>query len=63
MYEFGLVSDGVLSIPNFVIIIQMKSAVFWDIMPCSPQKSNISEYHLTSIFKAEEYAKQEISIN
>jgi hypothetical protein len=37
---------------------------FWDIMPCNLLKAaiNISEKHITSIFRVEEQAKQETSM-
>jgi hypothetical protein len=41
----------------------MKSSVFWVIAPCSPSKStNVSEEHVASIFRVEEYAKQDTSM-
>jgi hypothetical protein len=41
----------------------MKSSVFWDIMPCSPLKVDprFGEY-FASIFRVEEYTKQETSM-
>jgi hypothetical protein len=37
----------------------MKSTVFWDVTPCSPETSDVSEEHIASIFRVEEQAKQE----
>jgi hypothetical protein len=41
----------------------MKSYISWDIMPCSLFKVNdVSEEHVASIFKIEEYAKKETRV-
>jgi hypothetical protein len=34
--------------------VVMKSSIFWDVMPCSPLKVNVSEEHIASIFVVEE---------
>jgi hypothetical protein len=47
---------------KFIVLMKSETSVFRDITPCSPSKStDISEKHVTSIFRAEEYAKQETS--
>jgi hypothetical protein len=44
----------ILNVDEFevLVILTMKSAVFWDVTPCS--LVNVSEEHTTSIFRAEE---------
>lgn len=38
----------------------MKGSVNWDMMPCSHLKVSISEENVTSVFRVEEHAKQEM---
>jgi hypothetical protein len=41
-----------------------ESSVFWDITPCIPLKiTEVSEEYVTSMFRVEEYTKQETSMN
>jgi hypothetical protein len=43
--------------------VNMKSSIFWDIMPCSPAKStDVSEEHTASIFRVKQEAKQVTSM-
>jgi hypothetical protein len=35
------------------------STVFWVVTPCTAEKPEVSEEYIASIFKVEEYAKQE----
>jgi hypothetical protein len=47
----------VLELIGFEILtaVVMKSAIFWDITPCSPLKvNNVSEEHVISIFRVTE---------
>jgi hypothetical protein len=38
-----------------MVVVVMKSSVFWDIMSCSPLEVNrVSKEHVASIFRAEE---------
>jgi hypothetical protein len=37
----------------------MKRFVFWDVKPCTPMKSEVSQESIASVFKVEEEAKQE----
>jgi hypothetical protein len=46
-----------------VTALTLKTAVFWVVTPCMWQKSNVSEWHITSIFRIEDTAKNEKSRN
>jgi hypothetical protein len=40
----------------------LKSIIFWDITPCSPLSTDVTEENIASIFRVEEEAEQETSV-
>jgi hypothetical protein len=48
---------------EIISAVDIKTSVFWDITPCCPVKVNdVSEEHVTFIFRVEEEAKEETSM-
>jgi hypothetical protein len=43
--------------------LELKSSIFLDITPCSPfEVTDVSEEHVASIFRVEQYSKQETTM-